>query len=185
MGDLTLGSKLRAAREIKGVDVSTAAEKTKILPQMLHELEADDFHRIAAPIYAKGFIRTYCGYLNIDPQPLIDEYMQNHNAPIKPGKNGKTLTDPSLSLKPKGQVPALSEMLKKFSFKSLKNNPALLLKTSIGIILILILIGLVSLRGTRNDKEKNPAVLEKPLTEQLIGEPQDVYLIKPGVVEAK
>ena len=57
MGDLTLGSKLRAAREIKGVDISTAAEQTKILPQIVQEIEMDDFHRVPAPIYAKGFIR--------------------------------------------------------------------------------------------------------------------------------
>lgn len=182
MGDLTLGSKLRAAREIKGVDVSTAAEKTKILPQMLHELEADDFHRIAAPIYAKGFIRTYCEYLGIDPQPLIDEYMEKHNQ----GQDMKSATEHKVAKKNnKPKVPPLSELLPKMDLKSLKANPQLLTKAGIGLIVVAVLIGLGSLIVKYTSHKTEPGSTDESAIEQIIAEPQDVYLIKPGTVEAK
>ncbi|MFC1467165.1 helix-turn-helix domain-containing protein [Verrucomicrobiota bacterium] len=181
MGDLTLGSKLRAAREIKGVDVSTAAEKTKILPQMIRELEEDDFHRIAAPIYAKGFIRTYSDYLGIDPQPLIEEYMQKHNL----GQDLKSTTEKKVAKKAKAKVPPLSELLPEIDFKNLQVNPALLTKVGIGLGVVIALVVLISLIGKCSSDKSKTAINEEQTVEQIIAEPQDVYLIKPGVMEAK
>lgn len=182
MGDLTLGSKLRAAREIKGVDVSVAAEKTKILPQLIREMEADDFHRIAAPIYAKGFLRTYCEYLGIDPQPLIEEYMEKHSDARRDLKKNH---EPKITPKAKPQLPPLKELIPNIDFKGLTANRALLIKAGIGLAVIIVLIMLISLIGKCSSKKAQPASTQKENVEQLIGEPQDPYLIKPGVVETK
>lgn len=73
---MALGEILRAAREAKGCTPSEVAEATRMMVQMVEELEREDFRRIAAPIYGKGFIRLYAEFVELDPAPLIDEYVR-------------------------------------------------------------------------------------------------------------
>ncbi len=80
----TLGQQLKAAREAKGISESDAGRATKILTKLIRAMENDDFSDMAAPMYAKGFIRLYADYLGIDPAPLVEEYMQRHAPARKP-----------------------------------------------------------------------------------------------------
>ncbi|MBM4152622.1 MAG: helix-turn-helix domain-containing protein, partial [Kiritimatiellaceae bacterium] len=59
----TLGQQLKAAREAKGVSEYDAGIATKILTRVIVAMESDDFSGMAAPTYAKGFIRLYADYL--------------------------------------------------------------------------------------------------------------------------
>jgi transcriptional regulator with XRE-family HTH domain len=77
----TLGQKLKAKRTEKKLTTSEAARLTRIKIQHVEALERDDFSSIAAPAYAKGFLRIYCDLLGLDPVPLIDEYLEKH-APV-------------------------------------------------------------------------------------------------------
>lgn len=74
----TLGQKLRAAREKKRFTLSRAAALTRIKIQHLEMMEADDFSKMPAPTYAKGFIRIYAGVLGLEADPLIQEYNDRH-----------------------------------------------------------------------------------------------------------
>ena len=76
----TLGTKLKAARLKKKLTPSEAAKGTRIKIQHIESLERDDFTTIAAPAYAKGFIKIYAEFLGIDPEPLVQEYLAK-NAP--------------------------------------------------------------------------------------------------------
>jgi len=78
----TLGQILYATRTKKKLTASEAAKGTRIKIQHIQAIEKDDFSSIAAPAYAKGFIKIYAEYLEIDPEPLIKEYMETH-APKK------------------------------------------------------------------------------------------------------
>ena len=49
--------------------------------QIVEALEQEDFAKIAAPIYAKGFIKLYAEYVGLDPKPLIDEYISRYVSP--------------------------------------------------------------------------------------------------------
>lgn len=80
----TLGAQLREARENKGVSPSEAAAATHIKIQIIEDLEHDRFHRTYAPVYAKGFIRLYGEYLEMDTSTLIAEYEAQKPAAAKP-----------------------------------------------------------------------------------------------------
>ena len=71
----SLGQTLRQAREAKGLTQSQVAAQTRILIQIIDDIENEDFHRIAAPIYGRGFVRLYAECVDLDPQPLIREFM--------------------------------------------------------------------------------------------------------------
>jgi len=76
---IEFGNTLRAAREAGGFTVGQLAEKTKMAPTTIHELEVEDFTRIAAPIYGRGFVKLYCEAVGIDPAPLVSEFMEIYN----------------------------------------------------------------------------------------------------------
>ncbi|MGN0846388.1 MAG: helix-turn-helix domain-containing protein [Kiritimatiellia bacterium] len=71
----SLGQTLRQAREAKGLTQSKVAAETRILVQIIDDIENEDFHRIAAPIYGRGFVRLFAECVGLDPQPLIREFM--------------------------------------------------------------------------------------------------------------
>jgi len=76
---IEFGKTLREAREAKGLDVSQLAERTHILPQIITSLEKEDFSKIVAPIYGRGFVKLYCEAVGLEAKPLIDEFMDIYN----------------------------------------------------------------------------------------------------------
>lgn len=81
----TLGEILRSAREAKGVTASEAASATRIKVQHIAALESEEFEKIAAPIYVKGFLKLYAEYLELDPDEMIEKY-KNAHAPLSPSQ---------------------------------------------------------------------------------------------------
>ncbi len=72
----SLGQRLRAARLRRNVTLSQAAEATRIKATQLEMMENDQFDRVGAPVYVKGFLRLYGGYLGLDREALVREYLQ-------------------------------------------------------------------------------------------------------------
>ncbi|MCL1920031.1 MAG: helix-turn-helix domain-containing protein [Kiritimatiellaeota bacterium] len=72
---MAFGEILKTAREQKGLSLSAVAESTHMKVQVIEDLEREDCHRIAAPIYGRGFIKLYAEFLELDPGPLIREFM--------------------------------------------------------------------------------------------------------------
>ena len=71
---MAVGNTLRDRRKQRGLTVSEAAAGTRLKMQVVEALENEQYNRIPAPIYVKGFLKLYAEYLGLDPQPLIDEY---------------------------------------------------------------------------------------------------------------
>ena len=84
---IEFGRTLRAAREAKGYTISQIAETTHLAPTTVEDLEREDFTRIPAPIYGRGFVKLYCEALGLDPKPMVAEFMEifsgNHDTGIK------------------------------------------------------------------------------------------------------
>ncbi|HMO03559.1 MAG TPA: helix-turn-helix transcriptional regulator [Kiritimatiellia bacterium] len=96
-----MGQKFRAAREKKKLNISKAAALTRIKVQHLEMMENDDFSKMPAPTYAKGFIRIYASFLGLDPIPLVEEYVERHLNPAddhrpapKPARRATPATPP-------------------------------------------------------------------------------------------
>ncbi|HKW69310.1 MAG TPA: helix-turn-helix transcriptional regulator [Candidatus Dormibacteraeota bacterium] len=69
---MTPGAVLAAKRGERGLSIEQVAASTRIRAEHLRALEADDFERFPAPVYAKGFLRTYATYLGLDSEELLD-----------------------------------------------------------------------------------------------------------------
>lgn len=72
---MAFGEVLRNARLQRGLTPSDVAENTHLLVQVVEDLEREDFRRVAAPIYGRGFVKLYAELLELDPEPLIREFM--------------------------------------------------------------------------------------------------------------
>ncbi len=87
---MALGKKLKQARLDRGLTTSEIAAVTRMKTQMVEDLENEDFSKVAATIYGKGFIRLFSEQVGIDSAPLIEEYLTRFVAPenggIRPDK---------------------------------------------------------------------------------------------------
>ncbi len=73
---MAIGPILQEARLKKQLTTSQVAELTRMKIQIVDDLEHDDFHRIAATIYGKGFIKLFAECVDLDPAPLIADYLR-------------------------------------------------------------------------------------------------------------
>ncbi len=76
---IEFGETLRKAREAKGLTIRQIADTTHMMIQMVEDLEKENFSKIAAPIYGRGFVKLYCEAVEIDPKPMIAEFMDIYN----------------------------------------------------------------------------------------------------------
>jgi cytoskeleton protein RodZ len=79
----TIGEALRTAREGQGKSIQDAAAATHIRSSYLEALEAERFEDLGGDVYAKGFLRSYAGWLGIDAAPLVAEYKEREHAEVK------------------------------------------------------------------------------------------------------
>jgi len=71
---MSLGPALQEARRAKGVTLEQAAAATRIRVRSLAALEGDRPAELAAPVYVRGYLRTYAAYLEIDAEALVAAY---------------------------------------------------------------------------------------------------------------
>ena len=105
---MAIGPILREARQNKQLTTSQVAEMTRMKVQIVDDLENDDFHRIAATIYGKGFIKLYAECVDLDPEPLIDDYMEQVGSP-QPPKLPKVKQQPQTSTNQATQTEAYTD----------------------------------------------------------------------------
>jgi cytoskeletal protein RodZ len=95
---LTLGEKLRQARDERGISISEVAEQTRISPMYLELIENDDYRTLPGGIFNKGFVKSYAKYVGLDEQEALQDYARivageeeqdNHQKVYKP----EVLTD--------------------------------------------------------------------------------------------
>lgn len=85
---MSLGEKLCNGRLAMKQTTSEVAAATRMKVQTVEYLEREEFNKIPAPIYAKGFIKLYAEHVGLDPQPLIDEYMGRFQDEARPSLTG-------------------------------------------------------------------------------------------------
>lgn len=69
-----LGSDLREARLAKSLDLTFIAEETKISLNNLKAMEAGDYNKLPAEVFARGFYKLYAQTLSLDPETILQRY---------------------------------------------------------------------------------------------------------------
>jgi cytoskeletal protein RodZ len=71
---LSLGEKLRQAREERGISISEVAEQTRISPLYIESIENDDYKILPGGIFNKGFVRSYAKFIGFDEHEALSDY---------------------------------------------------------------------------------------------------------------
>ena len=77
-----LGKKFQDARVARKLTLDEAARMTKIRPQRLAEIEADDFSKFPSLAYAKGFLLIYGKFLDVDVTPYLDAFEDSESVTV-------------------------------------------------------------------------------------------------------
>lgn len=75
-----LGERYRAAREARGLSLSDVSEQIRIRSVYLAAIEEERWSAIGAPVYIRGFLRTYARFLGLDPEEVVADF----NAAVAP-----------------------------------------------------------------------------------------------------
>jgi len=75
---LSIGQRLKKARLRKKYTLEHVEKKTKIRNKYLVAIENDSFSRLPNQVYAKGFIKTYAKFLDLNADDIVEQYkMEN------------------------------------------------------------------------------------------------------------
>lgn len=78
MSPSPLGETLRRARTAQGIKIEDAERVTRIPRKYLEALELENFGILPAPVYARGFLRSYAGFLGLEPNDLLPFFPVGH-----------------------------------------------------------------------------------------------------------
>ena len=70
----SLGGHLRALREAKGSSLEDMARSTRVGIRHLEALEEERLADLPSPVFVRGFIRAYCGFLREAPEEALGHY---------------------------------------------------------------------------------------------------------------
>ena len=65
------GAMLRQGRESRGLSVDDVAQALKLTPKQVAAIESEEFDILPGNTFARGFVRNYARFLQLDPAPLM------------------------------------------------------------------------------------------------------------------
>ena len=108
----TVAEQLRAAREAQKLTLHQVVDITKIRTDHLRALEEGNFDVFVAPVYIRGFVRTYAGLLKLDV-PQIMAALEGELS-----KTEKFSEPPRLSQPPRGVLDFVMLQLSKVNWRA-------------------------------------------------------------------
>jgi cytoskeletal protein RodZ len=69
----TVGEQLKAAREAQRLTVTQVADLTKIRSDHIRAIDSGNYDVFSAPVYIRGFVRTYAMALKLDPAEILNQ----------------------------------------------------------------------------------------------------------------
>jgi cytoskeleton protein RodZ len=95
-----LGERFRAAREARGLSLSDVAEQIRIRSVYLAAIEDESWNTIGAPVYIRGFLRTYARFLGIDPEEAVAAFNATQPPPPPPSVPSRAPELPTTARRP-------------------------------------------------------------------------------------
>lgn len=75
---MTIGETLGAARRRMGLSVEGLSALTRVRDHIIEAIERDEFTECGGAFYARGHIRSLARFLQVDEEPLVEEFNTEH-----------------------------------------------------------------------------------------------------------
>ena len=152
----TVAEQLRTAREAQQLTVQQIAEITNVRADHIRAIEEGNYDVFSAPIYIRGFVRSYCKILKLDSAPVVAQLNSELDA------TDKFSEPPPLTDQPRTVVDFLTLQLSKVNWR----------KTLIGLLILIVAVvtfGLIQSWRTSSSRDPlnglRPGVY-RPVTNQ-------------------
>src|SRR5215470_11387088 len=70
----TFGERLKRERELREVSLEEVAKGTRIAERFLQALENEQWEKLPAGVFGRGFVRSIARYLGLSEENLLSEY---------------------------------------------------------------------------------------------------------------
>jgi cytoskeletal protein RodZ len=140
-----VGAALTAARDRRGLTIDEAARDTRVRPELLRALEAEDFDELPGDVYVRGTLRTYGRYLGLDPEKVVALYA---------GASG--------DLAPPGPPPTSIGSSAPVAHTRLRDSQRLVLLGAVTLLVLAIGLGIVSRQRTAPPPGTVDAAAQQP-----------------------
>jgi cytoskeleton protein RodZ len=93
-GEASIGKLLSQARQVKGLTTAEVADKLKLTSRQIEALEAEEYDKLPAAVFVRGFIRNYARLVGLDADRLIEAMgdTQGATATITAHSEGVTIS---------------------------------------------------------------------------------------------
>jgi cytoskeleton protein RodZ len=98
-----IGSRLRAAREAKGLTLSQLSDQTRVRISALEAIEAGDFERLPEPIYVQSYLRAFAQAVGVPAEPVLEAFRRA--APSVPAASAAAVARRTIETKPSSGFP--------------------------------------------------------------------------------
>jgi cytoskeletal protein RodZ len=137
----TVAEQLRHAREQQNLSVYQVAEITKIKTEHIRALEAGEYDMFSAPVYIRGFVRTYARALRLEDMRVVADLE------AELGKTARFRDPPPLTNQPKGALDWVMLQLSKMNWRT---------AVGIGVVLIGLFAGGSILKNCQGHAPQDP-----------------------------
>lgn len=137
----TVAEQLRTAREAKNLTVHQVADITKIRTDHIRALEEGNFDVFVAPVYIRGFVRTYSTLLKLN----VTQVMADLDGELS--RTDKFAEPPRLSDQPRSPLDFVTLQLSKLNWR--------LLSVALAVVLGLALIVIIAM-AVKSYKSRDP-----------------------------
>jgi cytoskeleton protein RodZ len=76
----SIGQQLRQARLNAGLSEEEVAAQLRLDRSVIRQLEGDEYQKLPAPTYVRGYLRSYARLVSVPPGPIV-ELFNRHNLP--------------------------------------------------------------------------------------------------------
>jgi cytoskeletal protein RodZ len=136
----TVAEQLRTAREAQQLTIQQIAEITNVRADHIRAIEQGNYDVFSAPIYIRGFVRSYCKILKLDSGPVITQL----NAELD--RTDKFSEPPPLTDEPRTVLDFLTLQLSKINWR----------KALIGVLVLIMVVMVYGfVQSWRSDKNKD------------------------------
>ncbi len=137
----TVAEQLRQARENQNLSVYQVAEITKIRTDHVRALDTGDYDVFSAPVYIRGFVRTYASLVKLD----VPQVMATLDKEL--AQTVKFREPPSLSAGSHGALDSIMFQLSRVNWR---------IAVPVLGFLLLLLLGLWGYRAYENHRSRDP-----------------------------
>src|SRR5262249_17007400 len=137
----TVAEQLRRAREEQHLNIYQVAEITKIKTDHIRALEEGCYDSFSAPVYIRGFVRTYAKVLKLDETQVVSDLE------TELGQTEKFREPPPLTNEPRGALDLLMLRLSRLNWR---------IATAVLAVVVVFLLARTGYRSFRAQHASDP-----------------------------